>query len=178
MFSQPAHIVAPRLIGCRLIVAGCGGLIVETEAYEASDPASHSFRGPTGRNKSMFGNPATAYVYRSYGLHWCLNLVCESGGAVLLRALEPLWGIETMRERRGGSADVRQLCSGPGKLASALNITGEFDGRPVDRPPFEFCLDRARDVHIVKGYRVGITRATDVAWRFGLAGSPFLSVRF
>jgi DNA-3-methyladenine glycosylase len=178
MFSHPAHVVAPKLIGCGLLVDGCGGTIIETEAYEANDPASHSFPGLTVRNKTMFGKPATAYVYRSYGRHWCLNFVCEPGSAVLLRALEPLCGVETMRERRGGKANLRQLCSGPGKLTSALGITGELDGHNLDEPPFELGLERASDVHILAGVRVGITRAANIAWRFGLAGSPFVSVRF
>ncbi|MBT1160172.1 DNA-3-methyladenine glycosylase [Aminobacter anthyllidis] len=178
MFSQPAHIVAQNLIGCRFLVDGCGGLIVETEAYEADDPASHSFRGPTTRNKSMFGRPGTAYVYRSHGLHWCLNFVCTPGSAVLLRALEPRWQVDVMRQRRGRWGDPRELCSGPGKLTSALKIGGELDGLPLDRPPFELTLERGSDVDIVNGTRVGISRGTDVAWRFGLAGSPFLSVRF
>ena len=175
-FARPVHEVAPDLIGARLLVDGAGGRIAEVEAYDEEDPASHGYRGRTARNASMFGPPGHAYVYRSYGIHWCLNLVCEKPGraeAVLIRALEPLEGVEAMRVRRGVD-DVRALCSGPGKLCQALGVTGDHDGLPLDTPPFEL---RARDAvpEIVTGPRIGITKAAELSWRYCLAGSPFLS---
>jgi DNA-3-methyladenine glycosylase len=175
-FGRSVHEVAPELIGVMLLVDGVGGSIVEAEAYDREDPASHGFRGRTDRNRSMFGPPGTAYVYRSYGIHWCLNLVCEEEGtpaAVLLRALEPAHGLDRMRERRGLS-DPRLLCAGPGRLCQALGITGEHDGLPLERTPFE--LRPAPDeVRVVRGPRVGISRAAELPWRYGLAGSRFLS---
>jgi DNA-3-methyladenine glycosylase len=178
-FARSVHEVAPDLIGCTLLVDGVGGPIVEVEAYDHEDPASHGFRGETARNRSMFGPPGHAYVYRSYGIHWCLNLVCEEKGvaaAVLLRGLEPAYGVEEMRARRGLD-EPRLLCSGPGRLCQALVVTGEHDGLPLDRPPFEL---RAREdePELVAGPRVGITQAADLPWRYGLAGSPFLSRNF
>jgi len=178
-FARTVHDVAPDLIGCTLLVDGVGGSIVEAEAYDHEDPASHSFSGETERNRSMFGPPGHAYVYRSYGVHWCLNLVCEEEGtaaAVLIRALEPVRGVEEMRRRRGFDAP-KLLCSGPGRLCQALGVTREHDGLPLDRAPFEL---RARegDVAVVTGPRVGISRAADLPWRYGLAGSPFVSKRF
>jgi DNA-3-methyladenine glycosylase len=175
-FARSVHEVAPALVGCTLLVGGVGGRIVEVEAYDADDPASHGYRGETARNRSMFGPPGHAYVYRSYGIHWCLNLVCGEEGtaeAVLLRALEPTHGLETMRKRRG-SEDERLLCSGPGRLCQALGVTVEHDGRPLDRPPFAV-LAAEEDPDVVRGPRVGITRATDAPWRFALAGSRFVS---
>jgi DNA-3-methyladenine glycosylase len=178
-FARSVHEVAPDLIGCTLLVDGVGGPIVEVEAYDHEDPASHGFRGQTARNRSMFGPPGHAYVYRSYGIHWCLNLVCEEKGvaaAVLLRALEPAHGVEEMRARRDLD-EPGLLCSGPGRLCQALAVTGEHDRLPLNRPPFEL---RARkgEPEVVTGPRVGITRAADLPWRYGLSGSPYLSRRF
>ena len=138
-FARSVHEVAPELIGAELYVEGVGGTIVEVEAYDHEDPAAHGYRGRTARNASMFGPPGHAYVYRSYGIHWCLNVVCEAEGsasAVLIRALEPTAGLDVMRERRGVE-EPRLLCSGPGRLCQALGLTGEHDGLPLDRPPFE-----------------------------------------
>ena len=177
-FARSVHDVAPQLVGCTLLVDGVGGRIVEVEAYDAEDPASHGYRGPTARNRAMFGPPGHAYVYRSYGIHWCLNLVCASEGrpeAVLVRALEPQAGLERMRERRGVEAE-RLLCSGPGRLCQALGVTGEHDGLPLDRRPFEL-LAAAGDVDVARSARVGITRAAELPWRYALAGSRYLSRR-
>jgi DNA-3-methyladenine glycosylase len=175
-FARSVHDIAPELIGATLLCAGVGGVIVEVEAYDHEDPAAHGFRGKTARNASMFGPAGHAYVYRSYGIHWCLNFVCEGPGvadAVLIRALQPAAGLESMRARRG-VADDRLLCAGPGRLCQALAITREHDGLPLDDPPFEL---RARDnePEIVRGPRIGITRATEQPWRYALAGSRFLS---
>ena len=170
------HDVAPELIGAMLFVEGVGGVIVEVEAYDRDDPASHGFRGRTARNAAMFGPPGHAYVYRSYGVHWCLNVVTDGEGtaaAVLLRALEPTHGLETMRARRRAE-DPRLLCSGPGRLCQALGVTGAHDGLPLDGPPFEL-LPRTGDVRSVTAPRVGITRATELRWRYGLAGSRYVS---
>jgi DNA-3-methyladenine glycosylase len=171
--------MARRLIGCTLLVDGVGGRIVETEAYDMEDPASHSYSGPTLRNQAMFGPPGRAYVYRSYGIHWCLNFVCREeghGAGVLIRALEPLHGVAVMCERRGLHAP-RLLCSGPGKLGQALGIVHAFNGHRLDREPFEVRpAEHAHDV--VVGPRIGISKAADVPWRFGLAGSAFLSRPF
>jgi DNA-3-methyladenine glycosylase len=178
-FARPVHEVAPELIGVTLLVAGVGGPIVEVEAYDPEDPASHGFRGRTPRNAAMFGPPGHAYVYRSYGVHWCLNLVCEEPGraeAALVRALRPTQGLAAMRARRGVEAE-RALCSGPGKLCQALGVTRDHDGLPLDRPPFVL-LARDTVPEIVSGPRIGLTRGTEVPWRYGLAGSPFLSRRF
>jgi DNA-3-methyladenine glycosylase len=178
-FARSVHELAPELIGATLLFAGVGGKIVEVEAYDQDDPASHSFRGRTARTASMFGPPGQAYVYRSYGVHWCLNLVCGAGGraeAALVRALEPTRGLEAMRERRG-LEPVRALCSGPGKLCQALGITHAQDGLALDEPPFEL-LARESEEPLAVGPRIGITRAVEQPWRYGLAGSPFLSRRF
>ena len=178
-FARSVHDVAPELIGATLLVDGAGGTIVEVEAYDQDDPASHSFRGMTARTAAMFGPAGHAYVYRSYGIHWCLNLVCGVEGraeAALVRALEPKRGLETMRERRGAEAE-RALCSGPGKLCQALGITRIHDGLALDEPPFEL-LARDGEPPLSVGPRIGITRAVDQPWRYGLACSPFLSRRF
>jgi DNA-3-methyladenine glycosylase len=155
-----------------------GGLIAETEAYDAADPASHSFSGPSARNAAMFGPVGRAYVYRIYGMHWCLNIVCgqRPGGAVLIRALEPRWGLELMRERRGTDRDAL-LCSGPGKLCQALGVTREHDGLAVDKEPFSLSAPDS-GARLLIGPRIGITKAADTPWRFGLHGSKFLSRRF
>lgn len=175
-FARSVHDVAPELVGCTLLVDGVGGKIVEVEAYDHEDPASHGYRGLTARNRSMFGPPGHAYVYRSYGIHWCLNMVCGEDGvpeAVLVRALEPTHGLDRMRERRGLD-DPRLLCAGPGRLCQALGITGEEDGLRLDEPPFELRPPEA-GAEIVRGPRVGISRAAELPWRYGEAGSPFLS---
>jgi len=178
-FDRSVHAVAPDLIGATLTVDGVGGLIVEVEAYHHTDPAAHSFRGPTTRNAVMFGPPGYAYVYRSYGIHWCVNFVCEHAGsasAVLIRALEPTQGLKTMRRRRGLD-DQRLLCAGPGRVCEALGISGRHDSLALDEPPFEL-RTRSRDVELVFGVRVGITKAVDLPWRYGLKGSRFLSKPF
>jgi DNA-3-methyladenine glycosylase len=175
-FARSVHEVAPDLVGATLLVDGVGGTIVEVEAYDQEDPASHGFRGRTARNAAMFGPPGHAYVYRSYGIHWCLNLVCEDEGvpsAVLVRALEPTRGLERMRARRGLEQD-RLLTAGPGRVCQALGIAREHDGLPLDRPPFELHAP-ARAAEVVAGPRVGITRAAELPWRYALAGSRFLS---
>jgi DNA-3-methyladenine glycosylase len=178
-FARSVHDVAPDLIGATLLVEGAGGHIVEVEAYHHTDPAAHSYRGLTERNAVMFGPPGYVYVYRSYGIHWCLNFVCEEKGsasAVLIRALEPTAGIPLMRRRRGLQHE-RQLCSGPGKLGQALGITRAHNGLPLDAPPFELrARTEARDIAV--GPRIGITKAAGVPWRYGMAGSPFLSRPF
>lgn len=175
-FARSVHEVAPELIGVTLLVDGVGGRIVEVEAYDQEDPASHAHRGRTPRNAAMFGPPGHAYVYRSYGVHWCLNLVCAGEGvpeAVLVRALEPTKGLDLQRARRG-VVDERALCSGPGKLCQALAITREHDGLALDVPPFEL-EDRQEVPDVVTGPRVGITRATELKWRYLSAGSRYLS---
>ncbi len=177
-FDRSVHEVAPELVGVTLLMDGVGGPIVEVEAYDQEDPAAHGYRGRTRRNATMFGPPGHAYVYRSYGIHWCVNLVCAPPGvaqAALIRALEPTAGVEEMRRRRGLD-DTRLLCAGPGRLCQALGITGDHDGLSIDEPPFEL-LPRAGDVEVVAGQRVGITRAADRPWRYGLAGSRYLSRR-
>ena len=178
-FARSVHEVAPDLIGATLLVKGVGGIIVELEAYHHTDPAAHSFRGPTARNAVMFGPPGFVYVYRSYGIHWCVNFVCEKEGsasAVLIRALEPTHGLAAMRRRRHLS-DERTLCSGPGKLTEALGITGGHNALALDASPFALFTRTARP-EIVSGLRIGITKAVDLPWRYGLKGSKFLSKVF
>lgn len=172
-FGVDVVTVARALIGAVLLVDGVGGIIVETEAYDASDPASHCFHGPTPRNASMFGPPGRAYVYRSHGLHWCLNFVCSNASGVLIRALEPTSGLDRMAERRGIS-DIRRLCAGPGRLCQALAVDKRLDGQRLDGPPFALWLGE-QPVPIVAGPRIGISRGVDTPWRFCHAGSHFLS---
>jgi DNA-3-methyladenine glycosylase len=175
-FGRSVHEVAAELIGATFLVNGVGGKIVELEAYHHEDPAAHGYRGRTARNASMFGPPGHAYVYRSYGIHWCVNFVCEAEGvadAVLIRALEPTHGLEAMRRRRGLD-DERLLCAGPGRLCQALAITREHDGLPLDRPPFRL-EQRPEAPQVDRGPRIGISRAADLPWRYGLAGSRYLS---
>jgi DNA-3-methyladenine glycosylase len=178
-FDRSVHEVAPDLIGATMLFNGVGGLIVEVEAYHHTEPAAHSFRGPTPRNRIMFGPPGFTYVYRSYGIHWCVNFVCEKEGsasAVLIRALQPTHGIGAMRLRRG-LEDVRSLCSGPGKLCQALGISIKHSELPLDAAPFALHA-RVGKVDIVAGVRIGITKAADLPWRYGLKGSRFLSKPF
>ena len=178
-FARSVHQIAPDLIGATLLVNGVGGIIVELEAYHHTEAAAHSFRGPTPRNLVMFGPPGVAYVYRSYGIHWCMNFVCEKEGsasAVLIRALLPTHGVPAMRRRRG-LHDERLLCSGPGKLTEALGITDQHNGLPLDAPPIALHA-RTKKPDIVTGLRIGITKAVELPWRYGLKGSKFLSKPF
>ncbi len=180
-FSAESELVARELIGMTLLVDGVGGRIVETEAYDQVDPASHTFGGMTPRTAAMFGPPGRIYVYRSYGIHWCLNLVCREAGhgaGVLIRAMEPTHGLARMRERRGQD-DIRLLCSGPGRVGQALAIDGGFNHMRLDRRPLKLTgRPDAAPVRVLAGPRIGISKAVEVPWRFGLDGSPFLSRRF
>jgi len=178
-FYVDAHVMARALIGATLLIDGVGGRIVETEAYDREDPASHSHAGPTDRNRAMFGPPGRAYVYRSYGIHWCLNFVCREeghGAGVLIRALEPTHGLERMRVRRG-LEEPRLLCAGPGRLGQALAVKHEYNGHRLDRPPFDV-FKAPEESPVVCGPRIGISKAADVPWRFGLAGSRYVSRPF
>ena len=179
-FGADAHEVAQQLIGVTVLVDGVGGVIVETEAYDRTDPASHAFPGPTMRNAVMFGPPGRSYVYRSYGIHWCLNFVCREeghGAGVLIRAIEPTQGLARMRERRG-LEDERLLCSGPGRVGQALGIDGSLGGHRLDRAPFSLLAADREGIELLAGPRIGISKAMDVPWRFGLKGSRFLSKPF
>jgi DNA-3-methyladenine glycosylase len=178
-FDRSVHKVAPDLIGATLLFGGIGGIIVEVEAYHHTDPAAHSYNGPTPRNRVMFGPPGFAYVYRSYGMHWCVNFVCEGEGsasAVLIRALQPTHGLASMRRRRG-LQDERSLCSGPGKLCQALGITDTHNALPLDAAPFALHAATSKP-ELMIDVRIGITKAADRPWRYGLKGSPFVSKRF
>jgi DNA-3-methyladenine glycosylase len=175
-FDRDVHEVAAELIGATFLVDGVGGKIVEVEAYHHEDPAAHGYRGRTNRNAAMFGPPGHAYVYRSYGIHWCVNFVCcpeNVADAVLIRALEPTHRLVEMKRRRG-LENERLLCAGPGRLCQALGITGAHDGLPLDRPPFRL-EPRTEEPELVRGPRIGITRAAELPWRYGLAGSRYLS---
>jgi len=172
-FTRPALDVAPELIGATLLIDGIGGIIVETEAYHRDDPASHSFPGLTKRNAVMFAGPAQAYVYFIYGVHWCLNFTCADAGAVLIRALEPTHGLDAMADRRG-TGKSPALCSGPGKLAQALGIGPAHNGLSLLAPPFELTTAPTR-IDVATGVRIGITKAAEQPWRFGMAGSAYLS---
>jgi DNA-3-methyladenine glycosylase len=181
-FAAPAIEVAPLLIGITLLVDGVGGRIVETEAYDVTEPASHAFGGRRQRNAALFGPPGRAYVYLSYGIHWCLNFVCEDeghGAGVLIRALEPTHRLDVMRERRGLD-DPRRLCGGPGRVGQALSIRPAFNGLPLDAPPFELVAPAAGRPRskVVSGPRIGISKAVELQWRFGEQGSRFLSAPF
>jgi DNA-3-methyladenine glycosylase len=178
-FARRVNAVAPDLIGATLLYRGVGGIIVEVEAYHHTDPAAHSYRGKTPRNAVMFGPPGHVYVYRSYGIHWCLNLVCEPAGsasAVLIRALQPTEGIAAMRRRRG-TKDERLLCSGPGRLCQALGITSAANGLAVEPPLLEMRA-RTHAAAIIAGPRIGISVARERPWRYGLEGSRYLSKPF
>jgi DNA-3-methyladenine glycosylase len=178
-FDRSVHDVAPDLIGVTLLVGGVGGRIVEVEAYHHTEPAAHSYRGLTPRNAVMFGPPGYLYIYRSYGIHWCMNFVCEAVGsasAVLIRAIEPLEGVALMRRRRGVK-DLRLLCSGPGRVCEALAVTAAHNGMALDEPPFEL-FARSEPVEVVSGVRIGLTKAVDLPWRHGEKGSRFLSKPF
>jgi DNA-3-methyladenine glycosylase len=178
-FNRSVHAVAPELIGATFLFRGAGGIITEVEAYHHTDPAAHSFNGQTPRNAVMFGPPGYFYVYRSYGIHWCINFVCEPAGsasAVLLRAIEPTEGLAAMQRRRR-TEDLRLLCSGPGKLTEALGITVAQNGAAVDEAPFEVRA-RTGEPEIVVGVRIGITKAAELPWRYGLKGSRYLSKPF
>jgi DNA-3-methyladenine glycosylase len=178
-FTKGAPHVARRLIGTTLLVGGAGGVIVETEAYDEGEAASHAFRGLTPRTKVLFGPPGRAYVYLSYGLHWCLNFVCREdghGAGVLIRALEPTVGLSTMKKRRG-KIEASRLCAGPGRLCRALGVTEALNGRRIDQMPFRILPAECRPA-VVVGTRIGITRAVAKSWRFGLKGSPCLSRPF
>jgi DNA-3-methyladenine glycosylase len=172
-FSRDIDLIARDLLGATLALGPTAGIIVETEAYHPTDPASHSFRGPTPANRAMFMGPGRIYVYRSYGMHWCVNFTAAGNAAVLIRALEPVAGLDIMARRRG-LADPRQLCSGPGKLTAALGIDKSLDTLPLAAAPLSLTLPKVPP-DIVTGPRIGITKAVELPWRFGIRGSRFLS---
>lgn len=174
-FDRNVVDVAHDLVGMSFCMHSAGGIIVETEAYGLEDAAAHSFRGKTVRNSSMFGPPGCVYVYLSYGLHWCMNIVCQTGCAVLIRALEPKFKIEIMSERRQ-TLNVRLLCAGPGRLTQALAINEQHDGLDILYVPFK--VRGCQSLDIVSGPRIGISKAVDLPWRFGIKDSPFLSRKF
>jgi DNA-3-methyladenine glycosylase len=177
-FARSVHVVAPDLIGCRLFYEGVGGIIVEVEAYEREDPASHSFVGLTDRTKVMFGPPGHAYVYLSYGIHSLLNFVCEREGdaaAVLIRALEPTTELEKMRGRRQKARTDLDLCSGPGKLTEALSVTLADNGSRLDQEPFLLLPPKGDPPEDLTSPRIGITKAVEKPWRYSAAGSPHVS---
>lgn len=181
-FEGLSHEVARRLIGVTLLVDGVGGRIVETEAYDSTEPAAHSFGGPRPRNAALFGPPGHAYVYRSYGIHWCLNFVCRESGhgaGVLIRALEPTHGVARMRKRRG-LEDLRLLCAGPGRVGQALGVDGSLNGMALDAPPFALLArpDEHPPLKVEVGPRIGISKAIELPWRFGEKGSRYLSKPF
>jgi DNA-3-methyladenine glycosylase len=178
-FDASAPVVARKLIGALLLLNDVGGIVVETEAYDEREPASHAFSGPTPRNSVLFGPSGRAYVYLSHGIHWCLNIVCRESGhgaGVLIRALEPTHGIPVMMKRRR-STDLRLLCSGPGRLGQALAVDATLNGQRIDVPPFAIVASTVA-LRTVRGPRIGISKAIDRAWRFGLKGSAFVSRRF
>jgi DNA-3-methyladenine glycosylase len=175
-FDGDVREVARALVGWTFLVGGVGGVIVETEAYRFDDPASHAFGGRTPRNATMFGPSGHLYVYRSYGIHWCANVVCGAEGfasAVLLRALQPTHRVDEMRARRGLD-DTHLLAAGPGRLTQALGLTGENDGDDLAAPPYEL-MKPVQPVDVVASTRIGITRAIERPWRYTLAGSTFVS---
>ena len=178
-FARPVAQVAPELLGCVLEIGDLAGEIVEVERYQQDDPASHSFHGPTPRAAVMFGPPGRLYVYRSYGIHWCANVVCEPeghGAAVLIRAVAPTRGLDVMRQRRG-PVDDRRLCSGPGRLCQAFGIDGSMNASVLGAGPVRLRAGvPVPDIAI--GPRIGISVATEQPWRLGVAGSPHLSLPF
>lgn len=180
-FAGSALAVAPQMIGATLLVNGVGGIIVEVEAYDESEPGSHCHRGRTPRNLAMFGEPGRAYIYINYGIHFCLNFVCGKKGhgcGILIRALQPTQGLERMRQRRGLEQE-RRLCAGPGCVGQALGLTMDLYGAPLYFKPFSVhAPDDPATVQVVSGPRIGLSRAQDLPWRFGMAGSRYLSRRF
>jgi DNA-3-methyladenine glycosylase len=178
-FMESSSVVARQLIGATLLLDGVGGVIVETEAYDQTEAASHSFIGPRQWNSVLFGPPGRAYVYLSYGIHWCLNITCREvghGAGVLIRALEPSKGVAEMILRRN-QTDVRRLCAGPGRLSQALGVTGALNGKRIDKQPFQLLIAKVQP-KVVHGVRIGISKAKERKWRFGLPGSDFLSRPF
>jgi DNA-3-methyladenine glycosylase len=176
-FARDVDVVARALIGVELRFRGAGGRIVEAESYDPTDPASHSYgERRTPRNGIMFGPAGYAYVYRIYGMYWCLNFTCGHGSAVLIRALEPTVGVARMRTRRGTDNDAL-LCAGPGRLCQALDINGADNGHTLTAPPFLLTRDNRRPA-IVTGVRIGLTKGTEALRRYGLKDNAFLSKRF